>query len=60
MENSSKNNIYSPVNNNNKQHNKLYQINKSESIASKVRSKIENNNINNLNINFNNVIFNEH
>ena len=58
LENSSKNNIYSPVNNNNKQHNKLYQINKSESIASKVRSKIENNNINNLNINFNNVIFN--
>ena len=58
FETSSKNNIYSPVNNNSKQFNKLYQINKSESIASKIRPKIENNKINNLNINFNNVIFN--
>ena len=58
LETSSKNQIYSPITNNKQFNNKLYNINKSESIASKMRPKIENNKINNLNINFNNVIFN--
>ena len=59
LETSSKNQIYSPVTTSKQfNNNKLYNINKSESIASKMRPKIENNKINNLNINFNNVIFN--
>ena len=58
LETSSKNQIYSPVTKYKQFNNKLYNINKSESIASKMRPKIENNKINNLNINFNNVIFN--
>jgi hypothetical protein len=41
-----------------KHKNKINNINKSESITTKVRPKIENQKINNLNINFNNVIFN--
>ena len=58
METSTKNQIYSPATKYKQFNNKLYNINKSESIASKMRPKIENNKINNLNINFNNVIFN--
>ena len=58
LETSSKNQIYSPITNNKQFNNKLYNINKSENIVSKMRPKIENNKINNLNINFNNVIFN--
>jgi hypothetical protein len=41
-----------------KQQKKLYNINKSESVTSKIKTKITKNKINNLNINFNNVIFN--
>ena len=41
-----------------KHQNKLYNINQSENITSKIRPKINNSKINNLNINFNNVIFN--
>ena len=41
-----------------KHQNKIYNINKSENITSKMRPKIGNHKINNLNINFNNVIFN--
>ena len=58
LETSSKNQIYSPVTSTKQFNNKLYNINKSENIVSKMRPKIENNKINNLNINFNNVIFN--
>ena len=58
LETSTKNQIYSPATKYKQFNNKLYNINKSESIASKMRPKIENNKINNLNINFNNVIFN--
>ena len=38
--------------------NKIYTINRSENIATKMRPKIKTNKISNLNINFNNVIFN--
>ena len=58
LETSSKNQIYSPVTSTEQFNNKLYNINKSENVVSKMRPKIENNKINNLNINFNNVIFN--
>ena len=58
LETSSKNQIYSPVTSTKQFNNKLYDINKSENIVTKMRPKIENNKINNLNINFNNVIFN--
>ena len=58
LESSTKNQIYSPVTSTKQFNNKLYNINKSESIVSKMRPKIESNKINNLNINFNNVIFN--
>ena len=58
LETSTKNQIYSPLISSKQFNNKLYNINKSENIVSKMRPKIENNKINNLNINFNNVIFN--
>ena len=57
IETSPKNLISSPISVI-KQQKKLYSINKSEGIASKIRPKITKNKINNLNINFNNVIFN--
>jgi hypothetical protein len=57
LESSSKNHICSPMSTV-KQQNKIYTINKSENIATKMRPKIKTNKINNLNINFNNVIFN--
>ena len=41
-----------------KHQNKIYNINQSENMSSKIRPKINNSKINNLNINFNNVIFN--
>ena len=40
------------------QQKKYYNINKSDNISSKIKSKISKGRINNLNINFNNVIFN--
>ena len=55
LETSPKNLISSPMN---KHQNKLYNINKSESITSKIKPKIGKHKINHLNINFNNVIFN--
>ena len=58
LETSAKNQIYSPVTSTKQFNSKLYDINKSENIVSKVRPKIENNKINSLNINFNNLIFN--
>ena len=42
----------------NKQQKQYYNINKSDNISSKIKSKISKGRINNLNINFNNVIFN--
>ena len=52
-----KNQMFSPISMV-KHQNKIYNINKSESITSKIKPKIGNHKINNLNINFNNVIFN--
>ena len=57
LEASPKNQIFSPISMV-KHQNKIYNINKSESITSKIKPKIGNHKINNLNINFNNVIFN--
>ena len=57
LETSPKIQVSSPISMIKKQ-NKFYNINKSESIANKIRPKITKNKINNLNINFNNVIFN--
>ena len=57
LETSPKNQIFSPISLV-KYQNKIYNINKSESISSKIKPKIGNHKINNLNINFNNVIFN--
>ena len=57
LESPSKIQVSSPISLIKKQ-NKFYNINKSESIACKIRPKITKNKINNLNINFNNVIFN--
>ena len=57
IETSPKNQVSSPMSLI-KQQKKLYNINKSESVTSKIKTKITKNKINNLNINFNNVIFN--
>ena len=54
---STKNNASSPKNVN-KPPKQYYNINKSDNISSKIKSKITKGRINNLNINFNNVIFN--
>ena len=59
LESSSKNHICSPMSTVKQQNkNKIYTINRSENIATKMRPKIKTNKISNLNINFNNVIFN--
>ena len=57
LETSPNNQVCSPISMI-KHQNKLYNINKSESITSKIKPKIGKQKINNLNINFNNVIFN--
>ena len=57
LEIAAKNNPASPKNMKKKLKN-YYNINKSDNISSKIKSKIAKGKINNLNINFNNVIFN--
>ena len=57
LETSPKNQTTSPIATV-KHQNKIFNINQSENITSKIRPKINNSKINNLNINFNNVIFN--
>jgi hypothetical protein len=55
---SPKNQATSPISAIKNNQNKIYNINQSENITSKIRPKINSSKINNLNINFNNVIFN--